>query len=133
MVAYSYQEQFVEPTWSGRKVHTIRANRTGRSRHARAGEQLQHYVGMRTKKCRLFGRSVCSDVQPIRLTFGERPSVKIGDRPPLTDRRDLNRFAQSDGFDGWNIMASFWLTHHGLQVSHFDGVIIYWKDMTPCR
>lgn len=136
MVAYSYQQQFVEPTWSGRKQHTIRANRTGRSRHARPGEVLQHYVGMRTKSCRLFARSVCSEVLPIRLTFssfGSKPLVTIGDRPSLTDRRDLNKFAQSDGFDDWNTLVSFWLRHHGLTLKSFDGTIIYWKDMEPVR
>lgn len=129
MVAYSYQRQFIDPTLSGRKIHTIRA--LGKRRHARSGEALQHYVGMRTKQCRLFARSTCEDAKPIRIEFSERDDltdkVTIGDT--VITGQKLTPFAQSDGFAGWLEMRSFWLTTHGLGV--FDGVIIYWKDVEP--
>lgn len=58
MVAYSFQKRFVEPIRSGRKRQTIRADR---KRHARPGEVLQLYSGMRTNAiatCRISAASV---------------------------------------------------------------------------
>lgn len=134
MVAYSFQPMFVEPTWSGRKVHTIRNERTGRSRHARSGEALQHYTGMRTKHCKLFARSVCKDVKPIVIDFSEMypgDFVRIDDGPRIW-QGDLDPFAISDGFDSWLSLKGFWQKHHP-NVLRFQGVIIYWRDMEPVR
>lgn len=50
MVAYNFQSQFVEAIRNGSKSHTIRRN--GKRRHARPGESLQLYSGMRTKACK---------------------------------------------------------------------------------
>jgi len=139
MVAYGFKEMFIEPTWSGRKPHTIRNKRTGRSRHARPGEQIQHYVNMRTKKCRLFARSVCSDVRDIRLTFARPPdngffndSVKIEGVPLIRGAEELDVFARSDGFKDWAELRAFWKINHDTGTV-FDGDIIYWKDMEPVR
>lgn len=128
MVAYSFQREFIEPTWSGRKRHTIRA--VGKRRHARPGDKVQHYVGMRTKQCRLFARSVCDVTLPIRLTFSRKPSedfVQIEGKPVISGA-DLDAFAQSDGFESWAAMRVFWKVKHG-NSAWFDGVIVYWKDM----
>lgn len=133
MVAYSYQPQFIEPTWSGRKVHTIRA--TGLRRHARPGEALQHYTGMRTKACKLFARSTCLKTLPIDIFFGRRPSADwvMIDRSTVIDRpAQRDDFAQHDGFECWAAMRVFWSRHHG-ELRTFAGVIVYWKDMEPIR
>ncbi|MEJ0016825.1 MAG: ASCH domain-containing protein [Acetobacteraceae bacterium] len=46
MVAYSFKRDFAAPILAGIKRQTIRADRR---RHARPGEVLQLYTGMRTK------------------------------------------------------------------------------------
>lgn len=128
MVAYSFQAQFIDPIRSGRKRQTVRA--IGKRRHARPGDQLQLYTGMRTRSCRLQARAVCADVQPIRIEFSTMypgDVVRIGDGPRIW-QGDLDPFAQSDGFDSWQAMRDFWSKHHP-HVLQFYGVIIFWKDM----
>jgi hypothetical protein len=61
MVAHSFQSRFAEPVLDGSKDGTIGADRR---RHARPGEQLQIYVGMRTKQCRLITRKICVAINP---------------------------------------------------------------------
>jgi hypothetical protein len=132
MVAYSFQPQFVEPIWSGRKTQTIRSN--GKRRHAMLGDKLQLYTGMRTKSCRLFARAVCDGSAPIRIDFSvlyPGDVVRIGDGARIL-QGDLDPFAQSDGFDDWQAMRAFWSKHHP-NVLQFHGVIIYWRDMEPVR
>src|SRR5882672_2766097 len=126
MVAYSFQPQFIDPTLSGRKIHTIRAE--GRRRHARPGEALQHYVGMRTKHCRLFARSTCLQILPICIDFLRMypgDTVRIGEKLQMWGT-DLDAFALNDGFAAWTQMRTFWAKHHP-NVLQFRGLIIYWK------
>ena len=49
MVAYSFNSRFEVAIREGWKTQTIRA---GRKRHARPGEMLQLFCGMRTAHCR---------------------------------------------------------------------------------
>lgn len=51
----SIQRHFVDPVLIGRKPKSNRA--LGKRRHARSGDAIQLYVGMRTKHCRLFARA----------------------------------------------------------------------------
>lgn len=126
MVAYGFKIGFAQPIVIGRKRHTIRAPR---KRHARPGEVLQLYTGMRTKQCRLIGRAICENVCPIRLTFARRPANDMVDIEGIgvIVSGALDRFANSDGFDNWAALRVFWLREHGADRS-FDGLIIYWKD-----
>ncbi len=127
MVAYSFQRQFAQPILDGTKGGTIRADRR---RHARPGEELQLYTGMRTRQCRLIARKTCLDVDRVRLVFGDRPAVVIV-RPDMmvsiAGRKRLNAFAVFDGFPDWAALAEFWReTHH---VDQFDGVHVRWLEM----
>jgi len=63
MVAYSFKAQFREPILAGTKRQTIRADR---KRHARLGEALQLYTGMRTRQCKLIGRATCNALGFVR-------------------------------------------------------------------
>ena len=121
MTAYSFKQQFAAPILSGAKRQTIRADR---KRHARAGEQLQLYTGMRTKQCRLIGRAVCQSVLPITLDF-PRNLVSVGGET-FSGWFKLDRFAISDGFDGWLSMREFWRVQHE-GVSIFSGMVIRWE------
>jgi len=141
MVAYSYQPMFVPPIERGLKTppgprpkrQTIRAR--GKRRHARPGEELQLYTGMRTKHCRLIGRARCTSVRGIKIAFRKtwrRDWVRIyggGHKHEIIDRPDiLNGFAQRDGFDDWCALRRFWAQKHK-NVRDFEGLLIEWEPL----
>lgn len=132
MVAYSFKKRFAPPIIAGlhpgplvagMKRQTIRADR---KRHARPGEELQLYTGMRTTSCKLLGRAACTSVLPIRLLLGSSPVVEIGGEPAITDAGGLDLFARFDGFADWPDLCAFWAAEHA-EVSEFSGVLIRWE------
>lgn len=125
MVAYSFKRQFCEPIVAGTKRHTIRNDR---KRHARPGEQLQLYYGMRTTSCKLLGRATCNFVAPIRLLFWGREGVIIVGMPDIVGAGPLDTFARTDGFADWDELKGFWLDVHQV-VDEYEGVIIKWGDL----
>ncbi len=134
MVAYSFKARFADPILAGTKAQTDRADRC---RHARPGEQLQLYTGMRTKHCRLIARVKCLDVMPVRLTFHRAfgPIRSALDRI-LLGCDAMKAFAQADGFGeetGFGLlkMAKFWFETHGKGVEEIDfrGVVIRWAPL----
>ncbi|MBY6244162.1 hypothetical protein [Methylosinus sp. Sm6] len=150
MVAYSFQKRFAEPIEAGTKRQTIRPDR---KRHARPGEELQLYTGMRTKHCKHIRRARCKGVYPIALSprrrwawvgagyecaflHGEpRDASEIGlDRYGLSGRfvtPYLEAFARADGFIGWGDLARFWFEQHEeMREEHsiFTGKIIVWEQ-----
>jgi hypothetical protein len=131
MVAYSFKSRFVEPIrlglepgpWTpGMKRQTIRADR---KRHARPGEELQHYCGMRTAKCFLIGRAICEAVKRIWLAFDGAARVSIENGPIIRGVRLLDDFARHDGFGDWGELHVFWKAEHEA-LTGFEGVIVYW-------
>lgn len=135
MVAYSFKARFAEPIIARTKRQTIRGTRR---RHARPGEALQLYVGMRTKTCRklLNIDPECSGVVPAHLTFDRNfgpQSFRIDDREILTNQA-LDEFARRDGFDDIEDMTRFWFDTHasrGARQITFDGVVISWDPEEP--
>jgi hypothetical protein len=130
MVAYSFKRRFAPPILMGAKAQTIRVNRAGRSRHARAGEQLQLYIGMRTRHCRRLGAPACTAVVPVRLVFGPKGPAELFqvDGLPLPPAR-MDVFAREDGFESVQDMAAFWWEEHpgdGALLT-FEGVLIRWQ------
>lgn len=150
MPAYSFQERFIPFLLDGSKDHTVRKERAGRSRHARPGETLQLYYGMRTKWCRKIGEATCWTVLPIRITEtdilvggyyhtengpGAQQDLLFFPLPP----EERGTFAWKDGFrpecstathpvGSFELMLRFWKHTHQLP---FQGVVIYWKDFRP--
>ena len=124
MVAYSFKAMFEGPILSGRKPHTMRNDR---KRHARPGEILQLYSGMRTRHCRLIGTATCVSVLPVRLDF-EEERIEIGADRIIEARLDLDSFAWSDGFLDWNKLVDFWRAEHAA-ILRWSGVIIAWNDL----
>lgn len=122
-MAYSFRPQFVAPIQAGTKAQTIRADR---KRHAREGEALQLYTGMRTRSCRLIGRAVCAGVQPITIDVRDRPVIVLPDRE-LRPLAGIDDFARLDGFEDWHAMRRFWEKHHPGSPM-FSGVLITWRD-----
>jgi len=136
VVAYSFRKQFAEPILAGTKGGTIRADRR---RHARPGEELQLYIGMRTKHCRLIARKTCIIAQPIRLQFhtlrGDEHLRGVHLFDPRTEDVEklisnpdrLDAFAQFDGFDTWSHLVDFWREEHE-PADAFDGIHIRWSN-----
>lgn len=121
MVAYSFHSRFIEPIIDGRKGGTIRADRR---RHARPGEELQLYAGMRTRQCWLIARKTCIGIDPITLDFISR-SVEWADTGTLIySSPDLDNFAVFDGFVCWDQLAAFWADTHA--EDKFHGWHIRW-------
>ncbi|MEZ5674324.1 MAG: hypothetical protein R3D81_03455 [Thalassovita sp.] len=129
MVAYNFQAQFADAVANGQKRQTIRAPRKD-NRHAKPGDKLQLFTGMRAKSCRKLRDAVCHDSCVIRLehdkawTFGPQ-ELFIGD--------NLERLARSDGFTCWADMRDWFDKAHGLP---FTGQMIRWlvprnPDGTP--
>ncbi len=143
MVAYSFAPMFADQVATLFKRQTVRAQR---HRHARVGEAVQLYTGMRTRQCRKLVPQdpVCIAVSPIvietAMTWGLITLIEI-DGVNLDDA-GIERFATADGFGieaigdqhfkatgqtgsaRWN-MGMFWLERHGL--GRFEGVLIRWE------
>ncbi len=120
MVAYSFKARFAEPILAGTKLQTIRADR---KRHARPGEELQLYTGMRTKQCKLIRVARCVEVKPVMLAFvsASGAAIRVGDH----FQADQEAFARADGFTDVADMRAFWAKEHP-GVDTFEGVLIRW-------
>jgi hypothetical protein len=123
MVAYSFQKRFVAPILAGRKRHTIRA---ARKRHAKVGEAVQLYVGMRTRTCRKIGDALCTERLAIELDFSRREVALEGRSALITEPPALDDFARSDGFADFAEMTAFWSG-----CTFFGGVLIAWNCVSP--
>ncbi len=134
MVAYSFNKRFAEPIASGHpatgivKRQTIRAPR---KRHARPGEMLQLYQGMRTKHCRrIIADQICTAVRPVRLWIA-RGYVRFEDtREAFGISAMLDDFARADGFLHWADLQAFWQAEHEQAADPemaFEGILISWE------
>lgn len=141
MVAYSFNSAFVHQVEALIKRQTIRAHR---KRHARPGEAVQLFTGMRTRNCRklVTPDPICTQVSEVWMKFDDGSmSEMLVDGIPLRGA-ELERFACDDGFDpklnplarrlpgitASRLMARFWsMTHSG---PVFDGVLVIWKPET---
>ncbi len=134
MVAYSFAPQFVESVSTLRKRQTVRGSR---KRHARPGEPIQLYSGMRTKHCRklVAPDPICRSVSHILIDIDAHAHFVITaiavDGVHLSDD-EIEAFAVADGFggalaDGFarQRMGVFWLRHHAWAL--FEGVVIRWE------
>lgn len=127
MVAYSFNPRFIEPIRQGLKTQTIRAD--GLRPHARPGQLLQLYSGMRTAHCiRILPDTPCLAVMRVEIGFSFGQKVLI-DRIK-TDGvrvRDLDAFAIRDGFLDRYDMSAFWRDHHpDTDDKGFTGTLIEW-------
>lgn len=123
VVAYSFKKHFAEDILSGRKKQTIRAHR---KRHARPGEHLQLFTGMRTKHCKkvLEPDPVCVAVTNIRIRVPssfEPCAVTMSGNTFYVD----DEFARLDGFASSEEFTRFWFENHG--TGYFEGVLIAWE------
>jgi hypothetical protein len=120
MVAYNFQPRFFSLIREGMKHQTIRRLRVG---HAKPGDRLQLYTGLRTPQARrICDDPVCTAVMPCEIRFASAliRSITVGGVPV----RNLNNFAVIDGFTDLADMTGFWREMHG--TSDFNGVVIEW-------
>lgn len=129
MVAYSCKKRFAPAIAAYFKRHTIRGNR---KRHARVGEDIQLYVGMRTKFCtKIIPDPVCTRVEPVRIEFTPKETIAriwVAD----VEVSDLDAFAIEDGFECAEDMARFWFAEHqkskiDAPLTTFNGFLIGWE------
>ena len=136
MVAYSFKASFAPPIATGTKRQTIRLPR---KRHARPGEPVQLFTGMRTRHCRkIIPDPVCVGLDEVRLDLRAadtldpssfREALSVNGIPVLDEAADA--YALGDGFAGVSSVRPFahmvrwWLFTHGPVL--FDGVAIRWE------
>lgn len=136
MVAYSFKRQFVPKIEDGTKCQTIRA--IGKRRHARPGETLQLYFGQRSQHCRLIGERPCTSVMRITIDFDtdkvETDQWSIGParrkNKPRRRLKQLDEFAQMDGFEDWFAFIDFWRAEHFKRrtpTGKWKGLLIKWE------
>lgn len=123
MVAYNFKEQFAPAIKSGVKNQTIR--RDGKRRHAVAGESLQLYTGMRTRKCSKIVSvdPECLGSHHIRIDINATEIVSISVDGVMIE--NLDAFAVRDGFKSIGDMHAFFLAMNGAGV--FNGTLIEWR------
>ncbi len=141
MVAYSFKPRFVPAIKARTKCQTIRGER---ARHAKPGERLQLFTGMRTKQCeKIIDDPLCQRVSAILMTWEANNFTRIcvvpdhlfdivgfdEDYDLPTYRYDV--FAQREGFAGAREMLEFWQLAHGSICEQFKGVLISWQGDTP--
>jgi hypothetical protein len=132
VVAYSFQKQFAAPILAGTKRQTIRA--AGKRRHARPGEDLQLYTGMRTRSCLLIATAKCASVHKVELFFSKHGASELFriDGAPIS-LTAMASFARLDGFNDVDEMAAFWWKHHSdLAIGgyiEFTGKLIRWASL----
>lgn len=120
MPAYNFQAQFASLVESGAKRQTIRA--TGKRRHARLGEAVQLYTGMRTRFCRklIEPDPICLQVQAIELLEFNGIALMLINGELAQDAEAL---AVADGFCTFLDFINFFRRVHSLP---FHGVLIRW-------
>lgn len=128
MPALNFRKEFAEDVKHGVKRQSVRAHRKDFRPHARVGDVLSLYTGMRTKGCCFLGRAKVTRIATIWM---DAVSMKLDGKhvqSSLSSRDDPptdNEFAQADGFEGFTEMASWFEDVHGLP---FEGVVIYWGE-----
>lgn len=117
MVAYNFKKQFAPSVKDGSKTSTIRALRK-KGEHAKMGDHLQLYYGMRTKHCRKLLDAVCTGSTPISIT---EDGIELNQQMVAPDHRD--GIAKRDGFESWEGLRDFIAEEHGFP---FNGALITW-------
>ncbi len=119
MVAYNFQARFAEAVSTRQKRQTIRAKR--KTRHARKGEPVQLYTGLRSKAVRKLVSPDPVCINSLGLTISDDKITYAGGIPEF----DVDGFAQRDGFKDFADMKAWFGETHGLP---FEGQLIMWDD-----
>lgn len=130
MVAYNFKRAFVDDIAAGIKRQTIRLPRR---RHARPGEAVQLFTGMRTKYCqKIIADPICVGVDEIIIDVRSSSRlIEINGIPLDLTSNEADLYAIGDGFGGQkppvrpiDFMLAWWRATHGAVL--FSGVVIRW-------
>jgi hypothetical protein len=118
---YNFKKRFAPFVLDGTKRHTIRAKR----KHPdKPGNIVHLYTGLRTRRAKLLGRSICIKVEEIRISAAQQVFID-GVELNLDEK---NALAFCDGFRSRGIehafeeMMGFWEGR-----LPFTGDIIHWS------
>lgn len=114
MGLYNFKPRFEEPILSGRKRHTIRAERKYPDK---PGDTMHLYIGLRHPGARLLMRAPCVKVEPITISY-LKTVIVAGVR---LDSSECEALAKADGFRNFAEMMSFWDGRRP-----FSGFIFHW-------
>jgi hypothetical protein len=127
MVAYSFKSAFVDRIYSGSKLQTVR--RKGAKRHARPGEPVQIYQGLRTRNARkIIPDPTCVGIDDIEILVDFDADDHVGYieiNGKRLDQAEREAFAWADGFISMRAFGRFWWVTHGAGL--FEGVVIRWE------
>lgn len=130
MPLLGFRPRFADPILDGTKRQTIRAPRKDKRPHAREGQKLYLYTGLRTQHARKLGEATCTGVDEVYMNF-QRNAVTVtsalGVRPILAFS-NLDEFAQADGLADWADMKATFAEIHGERIE-FWGSIIHWGKL----
>lgn len=130
MPALNFMAEFASMIEDGDKRQTIRAPRRDGRPHARVGDTIKLYTGMRRPGCRLLREARVVMVKPVvirstDMDLGDR-RLQAGSGNQYSDPDEFdNDFARIDGFDSFTAMAEWFDSVHGLP---FEGVAIRWTN-----
>ena len=124
MPLLNFKKRFVEHIRSGRKHHTIRANRKF---PIQPGDPLYLYCGARTKSCFKILEQPQPCTRALPLYAWLKQSEEITSAAIMIDGNELGSdelqsLAHHDGFESWEEMRTFWIGRYP-----FQGQIIHWK------
>lgn len=123
MPALSFMKQFCPRVESGGKRHSLRAKRR---RPWKVGDDVALYYAMRTKSCRLLGRTKVVKVDEVLLLHD--PMFRIRINGELLAQDEAMEFARRDGFHDLAAMRDFWMERHAIHIHGFwQGDLIHWK------
>lgn len=130
MPLLGFRPRFGPAILDGVKRQTIRAPRKDARPHAREGDTLHLYTGLRTKNARKLGTATCLGVDEVYMNF-QRNAVTVttdlGVRPILSFDA-LDDFAKADGLEDWADMKATFAALHGDGVE-FRGALIRWGKL----
>jgi hypothetical protein len=94
----------------------------------KAGDNLFLYWHQRSPDNELMFTTYCTKVRSLAIYHhGIRlldPQYFMGNHPVTGDPKELNKFAQADGFVDWEHMRDWFVKQHGLPFT--DAVMISW-------
>jgi len=117
MVAYNFDAAFAGPILGGRKTSTIRAD--GKRRHARVGDLVQAYVGMRTPDCVLLLVAPCTRSLPIEI----HASHVVADGQRKVNPAYYETLARSEGFASFGNLQAWFDRRYGLPAIGFTQTV----------
>jgi len=116
-----FNNRFVEPILSGKKIHTIREDAHNRWK---VGMKMHMATGVRTKNYHQFDAKICKSIQKIEIIktgyYLEEAMVLIDGI--LLNEKEIQQLALNDGF---NSLVDFLMWFE----NGFVGKIIHWTDL----